>query len=293
MPYLLQNKQLSIHLDLPFEGYASSRFDQTGKISRVYFHGVELTGSELGEHNKISNNGRGFYNEFGIDKALGFEEANEGEYFHKIGVGLLKKTGSTYNFNTPYAIQKAKFSQQLEAHKAVFYCSAPLAQGYAYSLSKEITLNNNGFSAQYRLENTGEKTIVSDEYNHNFIALPAHHSQPNLRLNFSFDLEPEHFIENVNPDGAIAFHADTMHVQHPARKPFFFSGLPNGKSVSAQWEMQLLEKGIGIKEYGNFKTSKINVWGWSHVLSPELFFTFQIAPGKAVHWSRTWEFFQV
>jgi hypothetical protein len=35
--------------------------------------------------------GKGFYNEFGMDTALGFEEAAIGGWFHKIGVGLLKK----------------------------------------------------------------------------------------------------------------------------------------------------------------------------------------------------------
>ncbi|MBD0779624.1 hypothetical protein HPE56_17620 [Maribacter sp. ANRC-HE7] len=53
--------------------------------------------------------GKGLYNEFGIDSALGFEDTKIGEWFHKIGVGLLKKENQEYLFNKAYQTQPALF----------------------------------------------------------------------------------------------------------------------------------------------------------------------------------------
>lgn len=47
---------------------------------------------------------KGLYNEFGIENALGFEETEIGDWFHKIGVGLLKKDSNTYSLNNEYEI---------------------------------------------------------------------------------------------------------------------------------------------------------------------------------------------
>lgn len=42
---------------------------------------------------------KGFYNEFGIDTPIAYEETKEGGYFHKIGIGLLKKEEEQYWFS--------------------------------------------------------------------------------------------------------------------------------------------------------------------------------------------------
>ena len=89
MPVVLKNSKLDLHIDLPGEGYTAPRFDQTGKISSLSFKGILLTTSELPQGNDPITNGRGYYNEFDIDEPSGFQEAQVGEWFHKIGVGLL------------------------------------------------------------------------------------------------------------------------------------------------------------------------------------------------------------
>ena len=48
--------------------------------------------------NNENNFGKGFTTEFGIDNALGFYEAKKGEWFHKIGVGVLKKRAMNIYF---------------------------------------------------------------------------------------------------------------------------------------------------------------------------------------------------
>ena len=102
MPHILKNKNFEILIDLPNENYNFSRFDWTGKIVKVKFKNILLSGDERTDVKQENNFGKGFYNEFGIDNALGFDEAKSGEWFHKIGIGLLKKEGDEYLFHKKY-----------------------------------------------------------------------------------------------------------------------------------------------------------------------------------------------
>ncbi len=109
MTQILKNKNLEIHIDGPLENYKGSRFDWTGKIVKVKFQNMELSGVESPDCENEHYLGKGFYNEFGIDYALGFEEAPIGGWFHKIGVGLLKKEDSLYHISKTYAVKPAEF----------------------------------------------------------------------------------------------------------------------------------------------------------------------------------------
>ena len=98
MSHTLKNKNLEIHIDLPNENYKFSRFDWTGKITKISFQNILISTKEKLDFDSENFFGKGFYNEFGIDNALGFEEAKIGEWFHKIGIGLLKKSTDQYFF---------------------------------------------------------------------------------------------------------------------------------------------------------------------------------------------------
>ncbi|MGB5270962.1 MAG: hypothetical protein WBN52_10700 [Eudoraea sp.] len=53
------------------------------------FKDIQVSGVERTDGHNENYFGKGFYNEFGIDKALGFDETDIGGWFHKIGIGLL------------------------------------------------------------------------------------------------------------------------------------------------------------------------------------------------------------
>jgi len=183
--------------------------------------------------------GKGFYNEFGIDTALGFEETNEGDWFHKIGVGLLQKEGTHYDFQKSYKIKAATFSTRIELQAFFMSCIAPNVHGYAYQLHKEIVLQEAGFNINYTLMNTGQKSIRTDEYAHNFMAFNQAEIDTNYQLKLPFNLHPTFFGET------------------------------------------------------DFKSNKINLWGWSHVISPEIFHEINIAPNETAQWTRTYEIFEL
>lgn len=293
MPYILSNKNLEIQIDLPEENYNQSRFDWTGKIRKVTFQGICLTTIE-NEGNK--NNefcGSGFYNEFGIDAPIGYDETNKGEWFHKIGIGLLKKEEGTYLFNKKYKVKPAEFNFKKAFNKVIINCKSEDVNGYSYMLKKEIELFENSFVINYFLENTGKKTILTNEYNHNFIAINKDLIGNNYVLKFPFDIKPAFFGETVNPEQKVDIGINEIKFNGSHKEQFFFSNLTGDKNVEASWEIINLKNNIGIKETGSFQTSKVNLWGWNHVISPELFFEINAKPGKSVIWSRTYNMYPI
>jgi len=293
MAHRLKNKHLEIHVDLPSENYNFSRFDWTGKIVDVKFQNIQMATIETTDGENEHHFGKGFYNEFGIDSALGFDETAIGGWFHKIGVGSLKKDGSQYLFSKNYEIQPAEFKVITETNRLLISCHSESINGYAYILKKEIELHDTGFIISYSLQNTGEKDIITDEYVHNFTAINNALIGSNYILKFPFQLQAHLFADTVNPEGKVAIGQNAIEFRSTPKEPFFFSNLTGGELVNARWELINLEHKIGIRETGSFQTDKVNLWGTKHVISPELFFHIDVKPGQSTEWSRNYDVHKV
>lgn len=293
MAYILKNKNIEIHIDLPLEGYNFSRFDWTGKIVEVKFQNKYVTSKERTDAINEHHIGKGFYNEFGIDSPLGFKEANTGEWFHKIGVGLLKKEENEYFFMKKYEIIPAEFSIEYLPNKISIKCTSQISNKYGYVLKKEIELFESSFVINYFLQNTGDMRIITDEYNHNFIAIDNDLMGTNYNLKFPFQLKPKEFMENVNLEQKVDIEKNEIKFNKEPNEQFFFRSLTGGKNEDAMWKLINTKSNVGIRETGSFQTNKINVWGWKHVISPELFFKINLNAGQSVAWTRTYDLFNM
>lgn len=63
--------------------------------------------------------------------------------------------------------------------------------------------------------------------------------------------------------------------------------------VNATWTLENTKSKIGISETGNFITNSINLWGWRHVICPELFIPIRLQVGKSMKWSRAFHFYEL
>ena len=268
MAHILKNNHLELHIDAPTENYNCTRFDWTGKISQLKFQNIPLTTIENTDLINTACFGKGFYNEFGINTPLGFHETAIDGWFHKIGVGLLKKEDDHYLFHKKHAVKPAKFSVSTEANAVIIHCTSEAVNGYSYKLTKEIELHHSSFTVKYTLHNTGEKEIVTDEYVHNFMATDNALKGKEYALEFPFKLEPPLFDETVNTEQKVTIGSNRITFKETPKEQFFFSNLSGGKLENAAWTLLNSNTKIGIQETGNFQTNKINVWGWGHVISP-------------------------
>ncbi len=293
MTHIIKNDTLEVAIDTPLENYEGSRFDWTGKISSVKFKSLPLTTIEDTESKDVNFLGKGLYNEFGITSPIGFEETPMGGWFHKIGIGLLKKEHKNYLFHRNHIIKPTSFDINYENDKIKIICKSELVNGYSYILKKEIRVSENSFTIDYSLHNTGEKKIITDEYVHNFMAINNALIGEDYTLKFPFPINPSLFDETVNNENAVEIGLDNITFNKTPEQQFFFSNLTGGKELEAEWTLTNLKANVGIKEIGNFKTDKINLWGWKHVISPELFFKISLIPGKSLEWSRKFEVFKI
>ena len=293
MTHIIKNNTLEIAVDLPLENYEGSRFDWSGKISSVRFENLPLTTIEDTESKDVDFLGKGLYNEFGITSPVGFEEAPVGGWFHKIGVGLLKKQHKEYLFHRNHLIKPANFDITYKNQKIKIICKSELINGYSYILKKEITVSENSFTINYSLHNTGEKKIITDEYVHNFMAINNALIGEDYTLKFPFQINSSLFDETVNSENKVEIGLDNVTFNKTPKKQFFFSNLTGGKELQAEWILTNLKANVGIKEFGSFKTDKINLWGWKHVISPELFFKISVDPKETVEWSRKFDVFKI
>ena len=289
MAQILKNKNLEIHVDTPFKNYNSSRFDWTGKIVEVKFQNIPLTTDERPDNHNENSFGKGLYNEFGIDTALGFNETAIGGWFHKIGVGLLRKEDEQYLFSKNYQLEPAEFDTIIESDRILINCKSKNVNGYSYLLRKVIELHESGFTINYKLENKGEKDLITTEYVHNFLAINNDLIGSNYLLEFPFKLNSELFDETVNTEHKVYFGQNKVKFKGSPTEQFFFSNLSGGENVNAYWKFINLENKIAISESGSFKTDKVNLWGWKHVISPELFFKIYIKPNQSTEWSRHYD----
>ena len=293
MAHILKSNSLKVAIDLPLENYKGSRFDWSGKISSIRFKDLPLTTIEDTSSKDVNFLGKGLYNEFGITSPVGYNETPMGGWFHKIGVGLLKKEHKDYLFHRNHLIKPARFDIAYEDRKIKIICKSELINGYSYILKKEITVSENSFTINYSLHNTGEKKIITDEYVHNFMAINNALIGEDYTLKFPFPINSSLFDETVNSENKVEIGLDNVTFNKTPEKQFFFSNLTGGKELQAEWMLTNLKNGVGIKEIGNFKTNKINLWGWGHVISPELFFKISVDPKKTIEWSRKFNVFKI
>jgi hypothetical protein len=293
MAHILKSNSLKVAIDLPLENYKGSRFDWSGKISSIRFKDLPLTTIEDAGSKDVNFLGKGLYNEFGITNPVGYNETPKGGWFHKIGVGLLKKEHKQYLFHRKHVIRPAHFDITYEDRKIIIICKSELVNGYSYILKKEISISENSFTINYFLHNTGEKKIITDEYVHNFMAINNALIGEDYKLNFPFPINSSLFDETVNSENKVEIGLDNVTFNKTPEKQFFFSNLTGGKELQAEWILTNLKANVGIKEFGSFKTDKINLWGWKHVISPELFFKISVDPKETVEWSRKFDVFKI
>lgn len=273
--------------------YSGTRFDWTGFITQVTLEKGKHTfcvpeSLKSGE----GTGGIGICNEFGISRAIGFEEAPIGGWFPKLGVGLLQKQDSQeYNFFRSYPLTPFETEVVVKEDSLTYTIHPMEINGYAARLTKTISIKEDQLKIAYELHNTGELPIETDEYVHNFIGIDG----LNIGEDFEFRLPGELIIEE--PESAytrdlLVASGNTLHWNDEPDRPFYCK-LRGWDVADPQYSWELVHKpsGTGMRESGDFPIAKMALWGERHVVSSEVFVNISLLPRQSKAWSRTYQFF--
>lgn len=283
--FTLRNDRLSVEISYPGKKYCGSRFDWMGFITQVTLDKKHTFCVPESLEKGKGSGGCGLCGEFGIHEPVGYDETPVGGYFHKIGIGLLKKPDmQPYDFFRKYEVMPADSSVFNDRTSADLSLVVPVHNGYGYIYRKSIGLGENQLKITYFLTNTGDKSISTTEYCHNFIGIDNNSIGSSYSLKLPCRINMSEVRGPVNTDDNIFFWPDGFCGE-------FYCQLSDYKKEGFSWEVYDSKAGSGIRETDDFTIQKFALWGCKHVVSPEAFIKINLEPGASQSWSREYEFF--
>jgi len=283
----IHNDRLVVEIQEPGSSYKRSRFDWSGICQQITLDGKHTFCSQEATADAPGTEGVGLMDEFGITTPIGYDQIEAGGWFPKIGIGFLQKVNDDpYNFFFDYAIQPVPISvEQDRDDKVSFLQESEILNGQGWRLRKTLTLDGAGLAIDYALENRGEKPLVTEQYNHNFVAIDGHNIGPDYRLKTSFPLQ----LELIN--GGIQVDDRNLNLTE-VPPTFIYAMQSNCEGLqNAEWHLSQQPWGHGLQVSEQFALFKFALWGMSHVISPEFFVWIDLQPGQSQTWQRRYTFF--
>lgn len=283
----LENNRLNVSVSFPGTFYSGSRFDWNGFITEIV---LDKNHKFCMPESLIKGKGTGGYglcNEFGIDEAIGYDEIDSGEFFPKIGVGLLKKSNNEpYDFFNNYEIIPFKAEILREDNSILLKHEPIMCNGYSFYYEKKISILENSLIIEYFLKNTGNKHISTSEYCHNFFSIDGESIGQNYIVNFPYEIKASNVV------GKIEF-KNNMVTWNSKDLQEFYCNISGNKENKHKFDIVNKNKNLAIREIDDFYVYKVALWGSSHVVCPETFIKIDISKGQKVSWKRKYEFYNV
>ena len=311
----LKNNLLEMEVYLPDAEkgyYRGPRFDWSGMIKSVKYDGHIIFKNFSDNHNPTANdNATGPAEEFGmgtikgLPPAFNYNNTKIGKLFGKIGVGYLTKVQShwlndkkpykkpnKYRFGWNYPIKKSiPWEINHDKNKISFSQKLKLNNNWSYEYKKEIKLLSDkpGFIITHELKNTGEKTILTSHYSHNFIAIDNEYIGTNYSLELPFNLITKRPLK-----GLVKINNNILsYIQNLNDKAIFlpFNGFEKLKNTT--FIIKNKKSKIGIKIFIQGKPIAINFFYNKNTISPEAFIKLNIKPNEKVKWIIKYIFFKI
>ncbi|WP_010663697.1 hypothetical protein [Marinilabilia salmonicolor] len=288
----LTRGHIKLNIEKPQQGYIGSRFDWTGKVIQLWWKGIPFCTSELFDSHS-DQQGKGFFNEFGIDQPNGYDEMKPGKFFPKVGVGMLRKEDNKeYDFFNNYECLPFEFAAEDDDVNVKFKCTNSFDQ-FAFVLEKTIKLTDKGFVIEYQLENRGKETFNTSEYVHNFLSPGKRVLSTEHQLVVGEEIDEKEFSQGLNPNNCLSYSGNKISWKNTPDSDFFFEKISEPKEEGFNWKLIDRHLNVSISETVDFMPAKINLWGRAHVVSPELFKSISLQPGETDRWQRVFEINQV
>ncbi|MEK5163081.1 hypothetical protein NYE69_12180 [Paenibacillus sp. FSL R5-0527] len=291
MAYQLKNELLAVDIADPGE-YRGTRFDWSGFITGVRFASHTFCVPESLVPGQ-GTGGIGLCSEFGIAQTIGYDEAESGGKFPKLGVGLLTRPDEApYQFFRDYEAEPFSIMTEQQGTQSVTFTVLPKeCNGYAVQLVKTVSIDHDRLIVSVEMDNVGTRPVHTDEYCHNFFGIDGEPIGPDYVLRFPF--APSPWSDDPGTLNGLAFSGNEVTWERQPEKDFYFR-LPGVDGAEQPWLWELVHRpsGLGVRERSKLRVAAAAVWGKGHVVSPEMFVEVKLAPGERQTWTRVYEFFE-
>ncbi len=268
-----------------FEG---CRFDNTGLIRQVWY--TAPGGQEtpfLTEESLVpgfGTGGMGLACEFGIENPPGYDDAEPGELFLKIGVGWLRRPDE-YHYRFPRAyeiVDRGSLSTEIRtvsenATEIQTRWDSGVHRGYGCVYTKTYRIEGNTVTTDCALSNTGDRALWNYEYAHNF---------------FSIGETPveEGAYHLTTDDPAFDTRSRCEFIDYDHFPSYFSTYVGRTCEKVRRWTLKRNADGLSVSETVDFTPVRVAVWSMPHVISCEVFHEFTLAPEERHTWQRVYTF---
>ena len=288
----LTTDSLRVEIALPEEcPNDRTRFARAGFVSDVTVNGSQhFCASEPRNLIHPSSGGRGLCCEYMADFS---GEVSEGEWYPKLGIGLIQKNGP-YSFSATYdRVKPFPITVEASPEKVIFTTEPISCLGYAVKEIRTIEVIGNTVRMACSLKNVGEREIATKEYCHNFLSIDGMAISPDYRLEMpSLHLEPGR-LENQYPTVCNFLTEESGVCLEKAELEVSLADVPMANFDGQRpFRWTLSHKGARAKVFGqdDVKVDSILLWATDHIISPEIIQNIRLQPGEETAWSRTWTF---
>lgn len=291
----ISNEEISAEIFLPDADsgyYRGSRFDWSGVVPKLTYKGHDYFGKWFETYDpKIHDAIMGPVEAF---DPLGYENAKVGGMFTKIGIGVLEKYESAdYHFSNPYEIvDHGNWIVDKKVDEIVFIHDLK-AGDYPYVYQKVIRLKKNKMIIDHKLTNTGDKTVDTKVFNHNFFVIDEDIVGPGYSVELAFNIKADTTALNgfaeVN-DNKINY-IKALGEDDRAR-------LRNITGFGSTFDDYLFvienqNTGAGVRITGDRPLSRLVFWSMNKTLCPEPYIDIKVEPSESTTWTLVYEFYSL
>jgi hypothetical protein len=286
-----QSVEMKIYLpDLEKGLYRASRFDWSGVIGSVKYKKHEYFGYWKDTHDPLFHEDLTGPVEGYIKPGLGYEEAEAGGKYIRIGVGIIEKDEREYSFRNNYKIlDYGKWTLDQGEDWISFTHELESDIGYAYTYNKIIRLKPDGFIIEHRLQNKGKKSIQTDQFNHNFFMIDGESSGPAFKITFPYPIstedDPGDLLELK--DKQISFLRELQDDEAVFVELTGFSEDASDHRVTIVNE----KSGAGASYTVDKPLYRMAFWACKTTMSPENFIWIDVEPGREESWTSEYTLF--
>ncbi len=234
----------------------------------------------------------------------GYNEGNSGDPFLKIGVGILRRDASAYNFSANYqVVELAHTTVTWHQDRAHFVQTlAGGANGYSCRLEEDVIVKNDRILMKYRLRNTGLKAFTTEQYIHNFLCFSNRSVGPSVRLSFPYDVTTSPAVTPWEPPArgrplAIAAAPSVVRIanmieymERASSVPKIWVYKPQGYAGPERFAVEHLDTQQRMVIETSIPAAYVGIWTTDYQVSPEQFIQITLAPDEEIEFTRTYTF---
>lgn len=224
---------------------------------------------------------------------IGYDSAETGETFLKIGVGLLEKPEEQkYTFSKTYKLLDGGTWKSSKKRNSAKYVHEFRNGKYRYVYTKTLTLTEGKpeLIIEHTLRNNGSIALETNVFNHNFFVMDQQPTGPDFVVKFPF-------IPMGDPKGkptAGVIEGQTIVYKDQINKGEYFaiSPLSGYGETSGDYDLRVenTKTGMGVRIKGDRPIVKFVYWSAPATLCPEPYVHISVASGQETKWKIVYQF---